>query len=146
MYNRKELENHARAFKAGILAIERNSLPPDMRSFPRGVCGDASLMLAKYLREMGCGNFDYVVGVREHDGQDHAWLQQGSIIVDITADQFHENKLKVIFSEDDVWYRQYEEDLRHVADYGKYDARTVGTLDECYNFVLEKIVEDRYDS
>ncbi|OPZ87669.1 MAG: hypothetical protein BWY74_03344 [Firmicutes bacterium ADurb.Bin419] len=39
-----------------------------------GSCGDASLLLGKYLDEMGLGQFDYVCG--ELGRQSHAWLEK----------------------------------------------------------------------
>jgi hypothetical protein len=63
--------------------------------FPRGCCGDASVLLAHYLLKRGiqttyiCGNYydDEVV-------QSHAWLElSDGVIVDITGDQFKYDKV-----------------------------------------------------
>ena len=88
---------------------------------------------------MGCGKFDYVVGIRERDECSHVWLEQGSIIVDITADQFEEIESEVIITTDGSWYQQFKEEERHDADYRHYDARTVSGLDDSYIHVLTKI-------
>ena len=71
-------------------ALEQSDLSrwPTLANFPRGSCGDASLLLEKYLRDGGFDDFHYVYGEICEAGQwhTHAWLQHDQLIVDITAD------------------------------------------------------------
>jgi len=73
-------------FRHAIEACDRSALPITFENFPAGSCGDAALILGKYLEERGFGLFDYVLG--ERGGRSHAWLQRGHLVVDITGDQF----------------------------------------------------------
>lgn len=64
--------------------------------FPRGCCGDASVLLAQYLLVNGiktyyvCGNFYY--DNPSGGAQSHAWLwTEDKTIIDITGDQFKNN-------------------------------------------------------
>jgi hypothetical protein len=66
-----------------------------LSNFPHGACGDASLLLAKFLVNNGQAGFDYVLGRRQE--RSHAWLRRSRLIVDITADQFAD------FSEPVLW-------------------------------------------
>lgn len=64
--------------------------------FPRACCGDATELLAQYLLENKikstyvCGNRYF--GNPEECTQSHAWLVVDGLIVDITGDQFLNNK------------------------------------------------------
>jgi len=64
--------------------------------FPRGCCGDTSLILAKYLDEKRFGVAYYVPGML--GPQSHGWLELDGWIIDITADQFDsiEDKILVV--------------------------------------------------
>jgi hypothetical protein len=87
------------------MECDPESLIITLREFPRGSCGDATLLLAKYLEENKCGKFDYVCGEREEFS--HAWLQRDRLIVDITADQFDDQNSPVIVTEDHDWHSQF---------------------------------------
>jgi hypothetical protein len=74
-------------------------------SFPFGWCGAVCDLLEEYLRREGFGTFESICGERHHPYQSHAWLRQGSLIVDITADQFAgENQSPVIVTCDSPWH------------------------------------------
>ncbi|KQV15006.1 hypothetical protein ASC97_31425 [Rhizobium sp. Root1203] len=51
-----------------------------------GACDDASLLLARFLKENGHGMFQRMSGKRGDDT--HVWLEQGGFVIDITGDQF----------------------------------------------------------
>ena len=59
--------------------------------FPGGLCTEASLLLATYLRENGYGDFWLVDGKKtilnegkKHD-TGHSWLVKGEVFIDITG-------------------------------------------------------------
>ncbi len=56
------IELHARQFRSALEKCPKNILPIQFKKFPRGSCGDAGLLLAKYLNSVGLGQFDYVHG------------------------------------------------------------------------------------
>jgi hypothetical protein len=74
-------------------------------SFPRGACGEASRLLATYLRDQGFGTFKYCWGRRGE--KSHAWLKRGDLIVDITADQFDDQESPIIVSTNSEWHSSF---------------------------------------
>ncbi len=103
------------------LAIEKCKSEFEMlplRSFPRGSCGDASLLLSEFLLECGHGEFDYMLGEREK--RSHAWLQQGNLIVDMTADQFQDQPRQVIVTPESKWHLDFKGKRQHGANIRLY--------------------------
>ncbi|MBK1688899.1 hypothetical protein CKO37_15505 [Rubrivivax gelatinosus] len=94
------------AFRAAIETADRQQLTRDFRDFPGGACGDTSLLLGQYLLDRGCGPFRYVEGRRgDHH---HSWLQQGSLVVDITADQFPDcDEAVIVLRDGSPWHERF---------------------------------------
>lgn len=116
-------------------------MPITLQGFPAGACGDATPLLGYYLKTHGFGTFDYVSGIGEdEDGErtSHAWLRQGDIIVDITADQFRD-KAPVIVTDASPWHEGFEVEVPHEADFHVYDANTVATLSGAYAAIMETL-------
>ena len=101
-----------------------------LRNFPRGACGDASLLLARYFKDEGLSGFDYVLGQR--DGCSHAWLERRGLIVDITGDQFEEFSVDVFVGRDSVWHKSFNGEIQHPADYSVYGERIAAELEGAY--------------
>ncbi len=103
------------------MAYGIKKLPVSFHEFPMGSCGDASLLLGKYLDEMGLGQFYYVSGHLER--QSHAWLEKDGVIIDITADQFTEINDEVVVTRNNDFYKRFEEDIRksYIDSFGKDD-------------------------
>jgi hypothetical protein len=127
----------ATEFRAAIEATSRSSLPEAMENFPRGSCGDATLLLAKYLEENGCGSFDYVLGEKEE--RSHAWLQKDGIVVDITCDQFPDMQSAVFVKSPTRWHASFNGEVKHVANFETYDERTKSMLHWAYENILTTI-------
>jgi hypothetical protein len=129
----------AGAFRAAILRCGRQALPVTLHEFPRGACGDAALLLARYLRDEGFGEFVYVLGLRSDTVGEgccsHAWLQQGDVVVDITADQFPEVADSVVVMTDRQWYDTFRQNECHSADFDAYDPHTRSDLGNAYQRV-----------
>jgi len=111
----EEIRKAATRFRDAIVAHKGEISLISFQEFPLGACGDASLLLARYLHEAGMGDWEYVNGWK--DGRAHAWLQQGDLIVDITADQFVESKRPVIVTENNEWHGQFQVQRRRPVDY-----------------------------
>ncbi|MBE7660467.1 hypothetical protein [Tenacibaculum finnmarkense] len=62
--------------------------------FPLGSCSASSMLLSSFLKKRGFGVFKLVLSKRNE--KTHAWLQNDSLYIDVTADQFEDNKEKVI--------------------------------------------------
>ncbi|MCQ1833353.1 hypothetical protein [Neorhizobium galegae] len=73
-----------------------------LQSFPHGACGDASILLAHHLSLSGFGPFQYVCG--RHGDASHAWLSNGNVIIDITADQFPDFDVPVFVASSSPWH------------------------------------------
>jgi hypothetical protein len=125
----------ASRFRNAIVRCPRDDLR-SLRDFPRGSCGDASVLLGEYLHQTGHGQWDYVAGEREPDLHSHAWLEQDGLIVDITADQFDDVDEPVIVTSDRSWHQQFSsQEPRHPALIDRYDPRTRTILREFYERV-----------
>ncbi len=88
------------------MRCDRQDLPT-FRDFPRGSCGDASILLGEYLHQNDGGIWDYVGGERDSDLHSHAWLEKDGLILDITADQFDGMDEDCIVSRDSSWHLQF---------------------------------------
>jgi hypothetical protein len=139
----KKIKKAATEFRAGIEKSEVSLLPYCMRNFPRGSCGDASLLLGTYLTEKGFGEFSYICRVC-YDGSpnwnSHAWIQKENLFIDITSDQFPEVRKKVLVLYDSKWHLKFNEpELEGVADYRIYDDRTIIMLEVAYREIIRNI-------
>ncbi len=129
-------------FRAAFERCDPNRLPDTLKQFPYGACGDAVLLLARFLREQGIETpFTYVPGQRgaSPDLQSHIWLEAEGVVVDITADQFPEVAEPVIVAGNSAWHETFtkDTDMLHAADYRIDDQPTVARLNGAYRAVLE---------
>lgn len=54
----------------------------------------------------------------EGDGRhSHAWIKQGDIIIDITADQFDEIETPVIVTNASAWHNRFDSKILFEADF-----------------------------
>ena len=120
----------ARVFRSVLEHTDPEHLPITLRSFPHGACGDAALLLAKFLEQHGHRGFGYMLGSRGE--WSHAWLQRGLLVVDITADQFDDVTAPVIVSTCSDWHAALNGKAENSADFTQYDARTSGMLAAAY--------------
>lgn len=131
----------AGVFRDAIEACDSGALPEWFDSFPLGCCGDATELLARYLEEEGFGSFRYICGYcRGEDSQEvsHAWLQQGDVTVDITADQFRGGRERVSVESDSGWHKSFEIRVDHLCDY-RADPHARALLDGAYEAILRVI-------
>jgi len=129
-------------FRAAIEAAvckHQSRLPITLQGFPSGACGDAALLLAKFLEQHGEGAFDYMLGVRA--GWSHAWLQRGALIVDITADQFDDMAEPVVVAEVSDWHALFDGASQGLADFTGWDAHTRMEFTATYACVLTSVPE-----
>ena len=129
-------------FRNAIIKHGIKKLPISFHEFPRGSCGDASLLLGKYLDEMGLGQFDYVCG--ELGRQSHAWLEKDGVIVDITADQFDDVTAEVIVADNSSFHIRFEEDFKHpyIDSLGNGDFVDIELLPAYYKII--NCLDDKY--
>ena len=107
--------------RSAIEALPREVLPPPMSSFPKGSCGDVSLLLGAYFKDRGVLGFEYICGARgnhqDNTWTSHAWLSNGALIVDITADQFEDGPGKVIVKEHSLWHATFATEKGQNSDF-----------------------------
>lgn len=107
--------------RKAIEVIPPAARPPEMFSFPSGACGATSLLLGAILADNGFTAFLYVCGERpSEDGArtvSHAWLADGNLIVDITADQFADSPEPVIVSVASSWHKSFDLEHTEPADF-----------------------------
>jgi hypothetical protein len=135
--DKNKLFRLAKTFRNAIEACDKSRLPVTFSKFPNGACGDASLLLAKFLQEHGYGSFDYVCG--ERNGHSHAWLQAGDLVVDVTGDQFEDNKRPVVVESKSSWHADFNEQERRIADLQNYDNNTLNILGSAYQVIIENL-------
>ncbi|TIR50591.1 MAG: hypothetical protein E5X53_18825 [Mesorhizobium sp.] len=132
----------ATRFREALESFERQTLPIQFREFPRGSCGDTSLLLGTYLQEQGQGEFTYICGLRGegHLRRSHAWIERDGLTVDITADQFEDAGAAVIVARQSAFHLSFERSDAYIANYrqGGNDA-TSAELEGVYRRILEHL-------
>lgn len=136
----EEIYKAAEEVRSAIERADRASLPITFENFPRGSCGDATLILGTHLKSLGFGPFNYVVGDRgnqcEGTWHSHAWLEGEGLVIDITADQFPEFPHKVFVAPTSSFHETFDSEATHEADFHIYDQHTVATLSAAYSTIL----------
>lgn len=127
-----EVLRHALSFRRALEELPDSCRPIALATFPAGSCGEVADLLGTELAERGFGDFHYVCGERLAAGGNHlvshAWLEQGSLIVDITADQFSEVTLKVIVTRNSDWHAGWQRSKERIANFrlaGSSDLRSL---------------------
>ena len=82
-----------------------------LQSFPRGACGNASVLLGEWLIRKGFEGIEYVSGSSD-EFKTHAWLECDGLIIDITADQFDMGMPPVFVSRDRSFHNQFQVSAR----------------------------------
>jgi hypothetical protein len=113
----EELLRLATSFRAALerIALEQpDKLSISFAHFPRGSCGDATIMLMEYLAAArGAHELTYVSGRRSRpDFYSHAWCEVDGFFVDITGDQFGRDPTVVREANADRWFDQWGERRR----------------------------------
>jgi hypothetical protein len=132
-------------FRSAIEKI-KEKLSITFTNFPRGSCGYTTILLGTYLLEKKLGHFYYTQGdyYKSHnEWSSHAWLQQGDLIVDITADQFEEINQKVIVTKISGWHQNLNGNIQRVANYKIYEGYSLNVLKNDYTLILEQINKDK---
>lgn len=75
-------------------------------------------MLGTYLREHLGVECEFVGG--RLNGKGHAWLELGSLVIDITADRLAPESRPIVIEEDPEFYRKFEIRTREEPDFDKY--------------------------
>lgn len=127
----------ARRFRSALETCDRTRLPVGLQGFPSGACGDASLLLAKYLQENGQGKSEYVSG--NDGGQTHAWLELDGVIIDITADQFNRSNDPVIVTTNSTCHQRFKDQSRRAVSIEDYDAHTSSLLNAAYQEIIHSL-------
>lgn len=131
------IKHLAGQFRKAIEACDQAHLPSTFQDFPAGACGDATLLLGKFLEQNGFGHFDYVFGAQA--GKTHAWLQKADLFVDITADQFADNDHRVIVEYASAWHNLFQEELKYTADFENYGDVMRDEFRAAYNIIAARL-------
>ena len=137
----RSIEELALSFRRACERVQLEQHDP-FSHFPRGACGDASLLLSKFLRKHGFEEITYVCGVasEEDDIRSHAWLEIEGLLVDVTADQFPNHPgPPVLVTRDRSWHAHFRETDRFRADVDAYDAITRARFSSIYRDVVQHV-------
>ena len=138
-----QIKFYSEKFRRALELCPKRLLSIAFQDFPHGSCGDASLLLGKYLEDSGLNDFEYVSGeFYDSDGQyrSHAWLEKENLIIDITTDQFIDRDESVFISTDKTWHERFKIKHRRPPE---FDA---GHLFLDYQQVSEWLENDRQRS
>jgi hypothetical protein len=122
-------------FRTALEGCDPAKLPIGLQVFPRGACGDVSLLLGKYLHENGEAGIEYVSG--KNGDQTHGWLELNGIIVDITADQFDSIIESVVVTTCSTWHQKFTGQSRR--RFNIEDVDTCPSLSVAYNEILQSL-------
>ena len=123
------------------IELSKDRLGRHFNEFPRGCCGDASELLAAYLKDCGLGEFSYVSGWDAQGELSHAWLELDGLVIDITADQFEGEYRATIVELYSDWHKKFSRgrEMKHNADFRATD-NPPAHLRRAYS-LLKKVVE-----
>lgn len=131
-----EVMSLALGLRRAIEKLEPNERPSSMFAFPKGACGDSSLILGAYLTDRGVSGFNYICGERGRQDMGtwttHAWLAKDELMVDITADQFPDAPAPVIVSKTSAWHKSFTTDTPTVSDFRDYAGPSIPELAQFY--------------
>lgn len=134
----------AAALRDSILLTPRAERPVGLRDFPAGSCGDTALLLGTMLSEAGFGEFNCVSAERgdkrDRTWRSHGWVEQNSLIIDITADQFPEKSETVIVTHESPWHARFRVTRRDVAHLAAFEGPSIPELREYYNSIKQNVV------
>lgn len=124
-------------------------VPPELciglSQFPRGACGDATLLMGAWLADHGIVGFEYICGERgsQEDGTwtSHAFLHRDGLIVDLTADQFEDAPSAVIVAEDSSWHRTFQWDRPSPSDFRQWSGPSIHDLHRAYGAAKTAMAE-----
>lgn len=126
-------------FREAILAADRSRLIVSLRDFPCGSCDDTSLLLARYLKERGHGDFRSISGRR---GQEtHVWLKQGKLVIDLTGSQFDDWPHELVYiGEECSWFASFFGVDGGSANYRQFGGSVEVELDASYAEIVSHAV------
>ena len=135
----------AQRLRDSLEDLQRAGQAASLKNFPCGCCADCSLLLGALLADLGCSGFTYICGERgTHDDgtwTSHAWLQRGTLIVDITADQFVDGPASVIVAHNSEWHKTFRiEREQESADFRASSGPGVGSLRPIYEAVCNDVL------
>ena len=134
MYTINSLYDYAHEFRGFLEKFSKKTKLITLKDFPRGSCGDASLLLSMFLSDNNIGNVYYVCGWC--DKKSHAWLEVDRFVVDITMDQFGDNYPSVIVNEDYSFHYVFDIELKRLINIDMYDAKSRNQLLSAYNVLI----------
>jgi hypothetical protein len=140
-----EIVRIANKMRYTIEAVPINFLPISFLEFPHGSCGDASLLLGAYFKDLGFQGFELVRGERGrmevNSWTSHAWLACGTLIVDITCDQFSDVPEKTIVSSSSAWHAQFKIVGIGSSDFRSYIDPGINELHDFYARLIPGLFE-----
>ena len=135
------IKEFAARFRHAIEKCDTNSLPAHIKKFPYQACCDACLLLARYLKENRCGEFELVNGEPRVSGSrsGHFWLQRGKVVVDITADQFGSQYEAVIVGYGGGLHSEFDVIEVKSCNWSTFDPLTLKHLSTTYDAIISHL-------
>jgi hypothetical protein len=126
-------------FRNAFEEYASTSRDSSIQRFPHGCCKTASILLARYLDELGFGRAELVANAfrQPSGGETHAWLRLGGWDIDITADQFNSDSHPVIFEPAGTARAGFSGQTIHAWDeYMRFSAASEARFDGLYSGIV----------
>jgi hypothetical protein len=126
----------AMRMRRALDALPKTRRPKLMANFPADCCGDSSLLLGAYFIDNQVWGFEWIPAERGSiaagNWTSHVWLARGSLIVDITADQFADAPQAVVVSHSSPWHAGFASEPGQCADFRRWYGPGTDHLHEIY--------------
>ncbi len=132
---------YAKRFRQAIEKLTTNDIIESQwfGEFPKGCCGDTTMLLARYLLENQAIQTKYQWGI--FNKQTHAWLEleRNKMIIDITADQFDDVDEEVVFTDNKEWYEKFKNSNIPNAAFTEFQGPNKVRLEKLYSKIIKNI-------
>jgi hypothetical protein len=116
-------------------AVKNELIRVGMANFPAGACGTSCRMFGEFLRAYDVGTT--LVTGRRTGGATHAWLEYGTLAIDVTAGQFPDRP-QVYVGRDRSWYETTFCDIDR-QEIAPLDSVGDATLLEAYSLIVNAL-------
>ena len=137
----------AKACRDAFDRTDLSSAPGFLPKFPDSCCGWACRMIGYYLKnEHEFEPYHVCASRRAPNSPDigHEWIELTGTIIDITADQFSDQSIPVIVSNNSEWHQKWQINTKeevHLIPMSEYD-NLLRTKDRIISKIYEKFIQN----
>ena len=148
--NIERIDKLAHQMEAALRALPEEVVPAVWKDYPRGCCGDASLLMGALLEDQGFEGFRYVCGERgsldDNSWSSHGWLRKNDLIIDLTAGQFSDAPSEVVVARLSRWHQTFEIESEEPADFRVWSGPGTVHLHRVYDYLKPQLLNPKRKS